>query len=601
MKKIISLTIAALFVFSALAVFVSLSDTDMNVDAELPSEYWMDQITNDDKMWYDDDPTAITLTVTTARELAYLSVLVNGGDDNFNGKTILFQPAGGTLSLSDHLWTPIGWDDDEGVTIFQGEFDGQNNTIDGMIVVDNYLGYNDPNDPYNTYALGLFGVIVSNAAVKNLKMTDPYVDGEYGVGAVVGYMISGAVTNCSVTDGTITGDNNVGGVAGYSGGTVTDCYNIGAISGYDLVGGIVGYNNHGTVTNCYNTGDVSGNNNVGGITGYNNNNGMVENCYNTGDVSGNDRVGGITSNNNSNVTNCYNTGSVSGNDYVGGIASNGGNVTNCYNTGDVSGNDRVGGIIGAGSITTDCYNTGEVDGKDYVGGIVGRIQNDGTVTDCYNTGVVSGDDYVEPIVGNGTFTADTCYWLNTPDFPNGLTIEEMTGSTAFEEMSSLTSTNWVTKANAGANVMYLPQLKVFATSTDSTISEDSLKSVTIDTRTPTVISQTDDYVFTKGQKLSAITNIGENLTVSPSDVNGTYAWAEPNKVLSITDTTAKVIFTPTDSITYSPSEKVVNIVVNEPVPNDSDGGNNTMIIVAVIAVVAIGGLGAAYFLLIRKS
>ena len=70
----------------------------------------------------------------------------------------------------------------------------------------------------------MFGVLSSDAEVKNLHLENLIGNGSFCVGGIAGANNGGTITGCMVT-GTVSGANYVGGVVGsnYSG-TVEDCY-----------------------------------------------------------------------------------------------------------------------------------------------------------------------------------------------------------------------------------------------------------------------------------------------------------------------------------------------------------------------------------------
>ena len=275
---------------------------------------------------------------------------------------------------------------------FQGTFDGNNKSINGLYV----------NATEEIRLSGLFGYTL-NAEIKNLKMINCKIIAERAGGSIVAYN-SGSINinNCSSENTYISGtygNSRLGGIAGYVYNlNIEDCYNTGNIIGGNHVGGIVGDAFKTTITNCYNTGSVGGDSsfNVGGIMGY------VE--------------GTVT------ITNCYNTGSVSGFSCVGGIVGfveRTATITNCYNTESVSGNYDVGGIVGYiyknGATITNCYNVGSVSasyGDDDAGGIVGSVEVDGlvTITNCYYLKTSSVNSSINAIgENNGTIVSGSYY------------------------------------------------------------------------------------------------------------------------------------------------------------------------------------------------
>lgn len=353
------------------------------------AKYWTDN-GNYDISWYGDG-SAAAFTLTTAKQLAGLSVLVNGLNGqsavDFAGKTINLASS---VDLSAYLWTSIG----SVVYPFAGTFDGGN-----------YTGstYNNSNlikalhtNDVDLDNQGLFGGATGN--ISNIGVVDSSVTGLWKVGGVVGTMISGSLSNCYNT-GSVSGSYaQVGGIAGEirTNAKAINCYNTGAVSGSAVfLGGVSGYN-EGKIFNCYNTGSVTGAvSDIGGITG--DNTGIISNSYNTGSVTatgeGSYFVAGIASYNNGTIFNSYNMGTISAtsgnNSDIGGvIGKNDGSVSNCYNTGAVSGINSIGGVVALGAMGTvaNCYNTGAISGTLNAGSIVGRLL-DTTVTNCaYLTG-----------------------------------------------------------------------------------------------------------------------------------------------------------------------------------------------------------------------
>ena len=251
--------------------------------------------------WYYDNIGNSDFWIGDADEFAGLATLVNGGTDDFNGKTIGLT---GDIDLSPYNagsgWDPIGDNSHK----FNGTFDGGNNVVTNL-VIDTTINYS-----------GLFGYVGTYGKVKNIGIVGGSVNGKWDVGGVAGAN-AGLVQNCYNT-GSVSSSFTTsvsGGVVGENIGTVSNCYNTGNVVG-DYPGGVVGWNGSGIITGCYNTGNVSKNGDysiVGGVVGWSNN--IISNCYNTGSVSGNDDhgVGGVVGRNNGTVSNCYyNTDKFSG-------------------------------------------------------------------------------------------------------------------------------------------------------------------------------------------------------------------------------------------------------------------------------------------------
>lgn len=329
-----------------------------------------------------DGTSAKPYQIGTAEELYWFAALVNG-DTSVEGVAAADKGAYAELttnitvnsgvlksdgSLADEAnsytaWTPISTDYEN---LYTGTFNGNGYTISGLY-------FNDTSG----YFIGLFGVVGSGSKICNVGIVDSYFNGDWGIGGVCGYCISGGeITNC-YNAGTVIGTrSNIGGVCGYNSGTITDCYNTGNVSGTSTsdqegrVGGVCGINighpNMSTITRSYNSGKVSGGYCVGGVCGANGwgYDAQIINCYNTGEVTGTkDDVGGICGYNDSYIEKCYNSAAVSGGSYVGCVCGfNRSVITTCYylsgiaaggiNNSDVSGS--------AESKTAEQFASGEV-------------------------------------------------------------------------------------------------------------------------------------------------------------------------------------------------------------------------------------------------
>ena len=203
-----------------------------------------------------DDP----YIITTPAQLAQLATLVNIGDPYFNaiGK---WYKLGNDIDLSGYStgegWTPIG-----NLSIFQGNFEGNNKKVTNMVI-------NMPSAGNGTN-FGLFGSI-RYGTIKNL-----------------------GVENIDITIG--SSSINVGGVLGYAYDqyvNVINCYTTGKIvanaSSNSYAGGVVG-NCPGSISNCYSTVSVTATGeasaNAGGVLGFTGMGitGAISNCYATGAI-----------------------------------------------------------------------------------------------------------------------------------------------------------------------------------------------------------------------------------------------------------------------------------------------------------------------------
>ena len=217
-------------------------------------------------------------------------------------------------------WEPIGNESNR----YLNTFNGNDHIITGLYI----------NRP-NTNFVGLFGLVSSDAIIRNVGLEEVSVLGLGYVGGLAG-LNSGTITSSYAT-GDVTGTEEiVGGLVGENTKSITSSYATGTVMGTNSVGGLVGVNDEdGTITSSYATGDVSGTRNVGGLVGYTEG-GMITSSYATGDVSGNHNVGGLVGHNDN------------------------GTITSSYATGDVSGDSNVGGLVGHndnGTITSSYYSS----------------------------------------------------------------------------------------------------------------------------------------------------------------------------------------------------------------------------------------------------
>ena len=236
--------------------------------------------------------------IDTAAELTEFSRYVNDGNTGANAKIITNielnkeqndNPATNWEHWGDQTapeglvkWIPIG----TALNNYAGTFDGANFTISGIFVADG-----------ESADQGLFGVTAADSRIKNIKLTESYINGKEYVGGIVGRHY-GIISNCN-NSANIIGNSYVGGLAGMvnSEDGVSACYNSGMVRGSELaVGGLVGQM-VGPINNCYNTGTVSGNDKVGGLVGdhhkANQDNLILNNCFNVGSVSGETDIGRI--------------------------------------------------------------------------------------------------------------------------------------------------------------------------------------------------------------------------------------------------------------------------------------------------------------------
>lgn len=187
--------------------------------------------------WYTKNPSALTFTLQTEADLAGLAAIVNGtvtGVNKFDFRLRTIQLTAPVHIQSTH-WDPIGADT---ARAFQGEFVGNGNLISGLKV---------SGGDYT----GLFGVIGSHAAVRQVSLEPVNVAGTQWVGTLAGLNL-GKAANISVglySQAQVTGGSYAGGIIGQNTGTVTgltlsakDGGTVSSTAANAAVGGLVGDN-----------------------------------------------------------------------------------------------------------------------------------------------------------------------------------------------------------------------------------------------------------------------------------------------------------------------------------------------------------------------
>ncbi len=341
---------------------------------------------------------------------------------------------------------PLGSD---GVTVFNGNMDGNNTTISG---------YN-----YTTAVAGmgaLFGTVGAEGTVSNITAAGNITGGLGGakgttklgyVGGVVGklygtlyqvnnkgkvtgiatytagitaYAYQGSkLTYCTNAGEVTSAAANVAGIAAYvyEGVEFNQCINTGKISSSvatAYAAGIASYALPSTYKMCINDGEISGGTsagivancagkaNVGPYT--------FDQCVNTGNITGNATLGGITAmqgatagNNVCNYTDCVNVGDITAtstsavsSSSMAGIAafySAGSTFDNCYNEGFITNSKNVytAGITGyyKGSasatypvVVKNCVNAGNITSQaQQIAGIIAYVSNYVTIDSCVNS------------------------------------------------------------------------------------------------------------------------------------------------------------------------------------------------------------------------
>jgi hypothetical protein len=138
---------------------------------------------------------------------------------------------------------------------FAGVFDGNGHTVSHMTI-------------RGADFLGLFGTLGSEATVLDLGLEALDVNGTgHHVGGLAGAN-NGNIT-ASYSTGTIVGDGLcVGGLVGWNLGEITQCSSVCLVTGVNVVGGLLGANEHGgQVSDCYSGGTITGESSTGGLVG----------------------------------------------------------------------------------------------------------------------------------------------------------------------------------------------------------------------------------------------------------------------------------------------------------------------------------------------
>ena len=252
---------------------------------------------------------------------------------------------------------------------FTGVFDGGGHIISNITIITE-----------NIHGCGFFGLIGEpsendeNAVVvvKNLGLTDIYVDGKSYIGGLCGCV----GRNASPDDAYKI--------------RIENCFTTGTIKGsVYYVGGLIGQAGLCQIDNCFSSCNVVGDYAseaycFGGFVGSGYGVG-IENCFAAGNVSSYDFAGGFIGLLSSNVgyptsviNNSYAIGNVEAYDVLGGFAAyvhdQGINqITHCYSTGSVNGGKNYGGFAGKNKATVAyCYWDRDTSGLSTSAGGVGR-------------------------------------------------------------------------------------------------------------------------------------------------------------------------------------------------------------------------------------
>lgn len=193
---------------------------------------------NTNLRWYLLDKDAVTFEIGTEAELAGLAAIVNGtvpGENafNFEGRTIRITKP---IHIQSLQWVPIG---DTIAHSFQGMLDGGNHLIDGLTV-----------QPEHSYG-GLFGVIGSEAEVKNVTLEPLHVAGQQAAGSLAG-LNKGTISKVDIRllNGAVISGKHAGGAVGENEGTLESVIKVTIDGGSEvkshvpgaITGGVVGVN-----------------------------------------------------------------------------------------------------------------------------------------------------------------------------------------------------------------------------------------------------------------------------------------------------------------------------------------------------------------------
>ncbi|WP_172448518.1 MBG domain-containing protein [Caulobacter mirabilis] len=165
---------------------------------------------------------------------------------------------------------------------FTGTFDGLGNVVSNLFI-------GTPNS-----GIGLFGRIGIGGVVRNLGLSDVYINANQVAGALAGN-VRGTVQNVWAS-GWVSGTAVVGGLVGINGGAISQSFSLVGVKARDSinVGGLVG-ENYGTIADTYVMGAILGGDRVGGLVG--DNQGSITRSFFAGSVHGNSNVGPLVGRN----------------------------------------------------------------------------------------------------------------------------------------------------------------------------------------------------------------------------------------------------------------------------------------------------------------
>lgn len=321
--------------------------------------------------------------ISSKDDLIYLSDMVNSQPASKNICDGEYFKLTADIDMSKYRFTAISKDYDH---IFNGIFDGDGHTIEGLTIV----------APANTYA-GLFGRTGEQSLITNLTIKNASISAQAFAGCAVAWS-TGEVSNVNIHKSTVTNSSNGTGAVANIVRKITNCHadscNITGMQGF--VGGLVGQLNESmsacSATNMRIVGASAKNNPspTGGLAGMTNFQSEMTDSYFSGTID--------TA---SNYTVCY-TGGLAG-------SSQGGTMERCFFVGTVRGysaDSYTGGLIGYAMSANiiDCYANGRVDNPTgrRTGGLTGFLTNGtyenetvpGTIKNSYSSAAMLAETYM---------------------------------------------------------------------------------------------------------------------------------------------------------------------------------------------------------------
>ena len=437
-NKLLSLILAACIILSAIPMLGVTAFAADNAPATLTAEDITNAIANKGTIVINNKADWLVFS-TAAPDNNYAGVTVKLGADIVVNEG--FDPAK-VAGMTTAEISALTVTSSKVANQFQGTFDGQGHTIEGLYMTGGYLFAHNHGtvkdvtfkNCYSKSTGGRTAIIAeamrnASAVVENVDMVNCYVINGANNGAAAGFIVmpfAGTIRNCSFS-GMVEASVGTGAIAGAFVGNfandgttyIQNCVNTGTIKSA-TTGGIVGEHRGQRsleITGCVNRGEIIGTN-IGGIIG------IVactvadpvvkiEDCENYGAVQGTGVTGGIvgfpTKKGTLEVIGCTNYGKItSANGYgTGGIvgysADTGATtLTDCVNNGEINGYN-AGGMVGQvnslGFSIANCVSNGSVTGSLRTGGIVGHTGRDIPMSGCVVNATIVGDENTGGFIG----------------------------------------------------------------------------------------------------------------------------------------------------------------------------------------------------------